>query len=186
MSTLLARIGDLAAVDTVSLKSELANALKLTASHLSYLAAIWAELEKRGEDLSGLKMGMGVWLARIAAGTLLAEIVVMYAGEPSVLRRASLLTTGQQQHVVESGQLPWVKELKKPKSYRPPKADDEEDGDELLGPAPERLLGIAKHGSVRDVALLILEMLKASDDPKGLADEVVQGMGDLGYINVVD
>lgn len=64
---------------------------------LTVLAAIWGELEKRGEDLSDLRTGLAVYLPQIAAGRLDAEAVVRFAGQPTVLRSLSGLPLQRQQ-----------------------------------------------------------------------------------------
>ena len=71
-STELDRIGSL---DTAELRAELASAIGLTAKHLLHLAAIWAELEHRGEDLTDLRTGIGAYLPEIAAGSVVPEAI---------------------------------------------------------------------------------------------------------------
>ena len=57
----------LVAMPTPDLREELARALTITADSLMYLAAVWKELEQRGEDLSDLRTGLGVYVPLIAA-----------------------------------------------------------------------------------------------------------------------
>ena len=73
-------------VSTPELRQELARGLTLTAEHLTKLGVIWAELERRGEDLSELRHGLARTLPLIAAGRLAAEAVVAFAGRPAILR----------------------------------------------------------------------------------------------------
>jgi len=47
---------------------------------------VWNELERRGEDLSDLRVGIARTLPLIAAGRLAAEAVVAFAGRPAHLR----------------------------------------------------------------------------------------------------
>lgn len=99
---------ELGSMSTQQLRTRLAQSLTLSARHLSYLAVIWAELERRGEDLSDLRTGLAAYLPLIAAGTLDAEAVVRFAGRPSVLRalaalpreQQSALTRGEPVHVL--------------------------------------------------------------------------------------
>lgn len=77
---------ELGSMSTQQLRSALAQSLAMSAQHLAYLAMIWSELEKRGEDLSDLRVGLAAYLPQIAAGRLDAEAVVRFAGQPTVLR----------------------------------------------------------------------------------------------------
>lgn len=101
-------IARLAAMDTPALRAELASALGLTARHLLYLAAVWAELERRGEDLSDLRTGIGAYLPLIAAGAVLPETVVRFAGQPTVLRSVSALPPEEQRRLAAGGGVPIV------------------------------------------------------------------------------
>lgn len=83
-------------METADLRRELARAIDLTAKHLTYLAAVWAELEKRGEDLAPLRSGLAVYLPHIAAGTVLPETVIRFAGNVTLLRAAASLPPDQQ------------------------------------------------------------------------------------------
>lgn len=83
-------------MDTPMLREELSRALDLTARHLLYLAAVWAELERRGEDLSALRSGLVVYLPLIAAKTVMPEVVVRFAGNQTLLRAVSMLPPEKQ------------------------------------------------------------------------------------------
>lgn len=76
---------NLSAMSTADLRAELSRGLSLTAQHFGRLAVIWGELERRGEDLSDLRRGLGARIPQIAAGLLAAEIVVAFASRPAVL-----------------------------------------------------------------------------------------------------
>jgi len=78
------------------LKNRLASILATTANGLRDMAAIVAELESRGEDLSALRIGMIDHLRRIACGQLLPEVVVRCAGQPRMLQLAIRLTLDDQ------------------------------------------------------------------------------------------
>lgn len=77
---------DLAGVSDDDLLAELARGLAHTADTLYRLGCIWAELERRGRDLSTLRHGLNKTLPLIAAGRLAAEAVVSFAGRPALLR----------------------------------------------------------------------------------------------------
>ncbi len=83
------------------LRAELARSLTMSAQHLAYLATIWSELEKRGEDLSDLRTGLAVYLPQIAAGRLDASAVIRFAGQPTVLRSISTLPLDEQRALAE-------------------------------------------------------------------------------------
>lgn len=76
----------LRAMSTQDLRTELGRALTLSADNIVQLAAIWRELEGRGEDLDDLRNGLGAYLPLIANGRLAAEAVVQFAGQRAVLR----------------------------------------------------------------------------------------------------
>ena len=90
---------DVASLSNEDLLAELASAIDTTARHVSRLALVWAELEKRGVDLSTLRSGLRVWLPVIAAGRLAAEVVVSFAGNGSLIRAlADLPLAAQRAH----------------------------------------------------------------------------------------
>lgn len=88
---------DLNNLSVQQLRAELAQSLTMSAQHLAYLAGIWAELERRGEDLSDLKTGLATYLPQIAAGRLSAAAVIRFAGQPTVLRSISTLSLTEQE-----------------------------------------------------------------------------------------
>lgn len=71
---------------TSELRKELSRAITMTADALSYLAACWVELERRGEDLSGLRVTLAPYLRAVASGTMAPEAVIAFAGRKMVLR----------------------------------------------------------------------------------------------------
>lgn len=101
-----AQASELAIAPTEELKSRLTSLLARTAEDLSSMAAIVGELERRGEDLSTLKLGIVHYLRRIAAGQLLPEIVVQYSGYPLMLRQATVLPIEDQRRLISGEPLP--------------------------------------------------------------------------------
>lgn len=89
--------------DIETLRRELASSLDLTAKALSYMAAIWKELERRGEDLSSLRRGMLAYVPKIAEGRLEAELVVKYASQRMLLNALAKTPLAQQRRLVEQG-----------------------------------------------------------------------------------
>lgn len=94
---------DLAAESSDQLKGRLAHLLGRSADDLREMASIVAELEHRGEDLSGLRLGIVDHLRRIAAGQLLPEVVVRFAGYPQLLRVVTALPLPDQQRLLDEG-----------------------------------------------------------------------------------
>ena len=74
--------------------------MRTTADGLRRMAAIVRVLEERGEDLRELRVGLVVYLRRIAYGQLLPEVVVRYAESPAVLRRISELALPDQRRLL--------------------------------------------------------------------------------------
>jgi hypothetical protein len=93
----------LAALDTPSLRAELGRALRVTAESLVYLAAIWHELENRGEDLASLRTGLSAYLPLIASGRADPQAVVAFAGQPTLLRAIIQLPIAEQQRLAAGG-----------------------------------------------------------------------------------
>jgi len=92
-------------MDTPMLRAELARALTVTAETLAYLGEVWRELERRGEDLSDIRAGLGQYLPRIAAGQLDAEVVVRFAGRQALLRAVGSLPINEQRRLALGGKV---------------------------------------------------------------------------------
>ena len=93
-------LAGLQSLPTDALFAELRQALEVTAAHLVRLAAIWRELEARGQDLSGLRGGLWSYMTRIASGKLKAEVVVAFAGHATLLRRLAELPHTDQDRIL--------------------------------------------------------------------------------------
>ncbi|OWY39355.1 hypothetical protein CEK28_08525 [Xenophilus sp. AP218F] len=85
------------------LREELAKSIELSARHLMRLAAIWMELERRGEDLSDLRVGLAAYLPHIAAGQLSADAVLRFAGQRTLLNMVATLPIDEQQRLARGG-----------------------------------------------------------------------------------
>lgn len=96
------------ALPTTELRAELSRALKITAEGLSYLAFVWTELERRGEDLSDLRSGLAEYLPQIAAGRLAPEAVVQFAGQKSVIRRVMNMPLDEQVRLAHGEPIPVI------------------------------------------------------------------------------
>jgi hypothetical protein len=89
----------IAAQTTEELRAELTRLLGFTADSVLRLAAVIAELESRGEDLSDLKIGLLPILREVAVGRLAAEAVVAFAGRRVVLRALVGVPLGMQRRL---------------------------------------------------------------------------------------
>lgn len=98
----------LATWPTADLRAELSRGLTLAADHLARLSLVWAELERRGEDLSDLRRGLARHLPRIAAGQLAAEAVVAFAGRPRLLDALVGVPLGQQRDLAAGKAIPVI------------------------------------------------------------------------------
>jgi hypothetical protein len=90
---------------TAQLRQELSRGLRLAADNLLRLALVVKALEARGEDLSGLRVGLLLFLRQIAAGQLLPEVVVRFAGVPSLIERIGRLPHDEQRRLADGGQV---------------------------------------------------------------------------------
>lgn len=83
------------------LRRRLSDSLGLTAKSLLRSARLVGALERRGEDLSGLKIGILNHLRKIACGQLLPEVLVRYAAKPSLVVLIGNLPITDQQRLVD-------------------------------------------------------------------------------------
>lgn len=90
------------------LRQELEKALSITAEHLQYLAAVWRELESRGEDLSHLRIGLAGYLPMIANGRIEPRLVVQYAGRKTILSALSRLPFEEQRRIADDAHVTLV------------------------------------------------------------------------------
>lgn len=100
---LATRQQQLATLSVAELKGELQKALTVTAEHLRYLAAVWNELENRGEDLSHLKTGLVGYLPMIAHNRIDPRLIVQYADRKTVLAAISRLPIAEQERLADTG-----------------------------------------------------------------------------------
>ena len=96
-------------LSTDDLRRELGQAITYTARSVQYLAVVWSELKRRGEDLSQIKIGLGSYLEEVAAGRLAAEAVVSFAGSKMVLRWLSRQPI-ERQRKIAAGELVTVRD----------------------------------------------------------------------------
>ncbi|UOO77907.1 hypothetical protein LVJ85_05455 [Neisseria sp. Dent CA1/247] len=92
-------------LSTAELKERLAAAVSITAEYLTYIAAVWQELEKRGEDMSSLRHGLMAYIPMIANKRLDARVVVNYAGQKTLIASLASLPIERQQQLIEKGSI---------------------------------------------------------------------------------
>ena len=95
----------LAELETEDLKHLLEQQMQVTADHDARRAAIWVELERRGEDMSRMRTGLAQYLPAVAARRLLPEAVVRLAGNRLALRAIASLEPDEQRRVLDAGSL---------------------------------------------------------------------------------
>ncbi|EHM49932.1 hypothetical protein [Cardiobacterium valvarum] len=94
---------DLQAMSTEMLKAQLAKAVSITAEYLAYIAMVWQELERRGEDMTAMRHGLMAYVPMIANKELDARVVVNYAGQKTLIALMSNLPLQEQQALIERG-----------------------------------------------------------------------------------
>lgn len=100
----MAPLGDhLTRMETTALKEALAKSITITSQAVAYMAAVWNELERRGEDLSALRSGISAYLPMVASGHLDAEAVVAFAGQRMVLASVATLPLEEQRRLARGG-----------------------------------------------------------------------------------
>lgn len=101
---------ELPSLSVGELRAELVRALEISAASLAYLAAVYRELVRRGEDLSDLRSGLAVHLPAIADGKLAPEAAVRFAGRAMLLRCVATLPLAEQRRLADGGVVPVVRE----------------------------------------------------------------------------
>ena len=105
---------EITAADTQTLRQHLSQALTVTARALIYTAAIWKELERRGEDLSSYDLDLGIDPVGVLAatgslGAVWTEIAPRVAGAAADLEAAGFrgrifLADGRPYHEAGAGE----------------------------------------------------------------------------------
>lgn len=153
-----------AELSTDALKAELARLLGFSAENLLRLAVVVGELESRGEDLSQLKIGLLPILRQIAAGTLLPDVVVLYAGQPSALKRIAAMPIAEQQRVAKG------ERAVSPDPPRPRHGRSSQPATECAMP---HLKSIVANGGTKDVADMVLDMISYATRPDDVFSRVI-------------
>jgi hypothetical protein len=162
-------IAELRTLSTEDLRQQLIDRLGLTAESLLRTACLVAVLEERGEDLSGLKIGLLNHLRKMAAGKLLPEIVVQFAGNGKLINRISELAIADQRRILAGADPKEVLRLEAPAPRHSPAPHNEkpnlhqkEEDAELFAQRPEAVIPA---GSPRDVAEYLFRLVVKHDQP---------------------
>jgi hypothetical protein len=165
---------EIRSMTTDALRTALVSGLRLSVFHLLRTALIYQELEERGEKVEGVSDGLLTILGRIARGDLLAEVVVRFAGSPSVMARVGRMPVEEQRAVV--GDDDRVKDLLRPRPRKtvrqgvlhkerrqsPLKSDTRSDIEQ------RHPLLIAERATVKDLAELIVGMAGRHPEPQAV------------------
>lgn len=100
---------DLRAMDTEALREELYNAIGITVRAIKHVAAIWTELEARGEDLSDVRFALASYMRPVQSGRLLPEAVAQLAGRRRTLDLVATLPVDDQRRLIEGQAVEVVK-----------------------------------------------------------------------------
>ena len=92
---------DIRHTDTAVLREALYDAIGVTVSAIQRVAAIWAELERRGEDLSDIKFALAAYMRPVQAGRLLPEAVAQLAGRRRTLDAVASLPIEDQRRLIK-------------------------------------------------------------------------------------
>lgn len=96
---------DLSSVSTAELREQLHVAIGLTARAVAHVAAIWNELTRRGEDLSGVKFALRDYMSAVASGRLLPEAVALLAGRLRTLDAVAQLPVSDQRLLISGAEI---------------------------------------------------------------------------------
>lgn len=100
---------DLRTMDTEALREELYNAIGITVRAIERVAAIWTELEARGEDLSDVRFALSSYMRPVQSGRLLPEAVAQLAGRRRTLDLVATLPVADQRRLIEGEAVEVVK-----------------------------------------------------------------------------
>lgn len=89
------------AMTDAELEARLTKATSLTVEGLREMAVIMTEKKRRGHDLSNVRIGLRHHLLRIGSGQLLPEVVVHFAGKPSLFNVIGTLPHDEQKRLAD-------------------------------------------------------------------------------------
>jgi hypothetical protein len=161
--------------DTERLKQELAQGLRVVRERLLTLAAVLAELDARGEEVTGDRHLLNL-LRKIGSGELLVDAVVRFAGRPSVLASVAAMPVTEQGRVVgETDEEVEERFRTRKRAARPAPAARPHRGTAHL----PTMADMGKSGTAKDVAQLCLDIIGASADPPVVAELLLPRLQEL-------
>jgi hypothetical protein len=146
------------ALTTEQLRREFTEGLRLSSDHLTRLALVLEELERRGDSVTGASAGLLNLLRRIARGELLAETVVRFAGSPQVMASVGKLPVVDQQAILAD-------EKRQAELLRPRPAKSHSKGERRQDIESKNPLMAAELATSKDLAEMIAEMISRHPDP---------------------
>ena len=99
-------VPDLSQLSIEQLEAEFSSALKDTADGLLRLAAAVTELERRGRDMSHLKLNLISYLRMIAARQLLPDVVLYLGDQKAKVQAIADLPLSRQRALLEENEVP--------------------------------------------------------------------------------
>lgn len=91
---------ELESVPTTDLRRQLDEAIGVTEAAIISVATIWAELTRRGENLSDIRFSLAPFMLPVARGQLLPGLVVAMSGQTRALQRVAELPVDDQTRLV--------------------------------------------------------------------------------------
>lgn len=149
------------------LRADFEKGLRIARDQLIRLAAVLTELDSRGETVEGNKDLLKM-LRRIASGELLPEVVVQFAGSPTVMRRVGRLPVKEQEEALATDAEDIRQDLLRTYSHKARGPNSSACGEELPS-----LTSMAAHASPGDVAEMCMELVNAAEDPRAVAERLL-------------
>lgn len=165
------------------LKQQLIECLGFTVKNVQKMALLVSELEKRGEKLDDLKIGIVPYLRKIARGVLLPEIIVKFAGDNTALKEVANMPIESQRKIVDG-----KSEYKPRPRYRNSVGKASTSSQVIVNDRDEKenaITGVAKRGTPRDIAEMMFGLVQRSPDSGMVLQHFFKMLVNHGYaVNV--
>lgn len=96
---------ELQSIGTAELRAQLDQAIGMTEEAIVRVATIWAELTRRGEDMSGVRFSLARFMTPVARGRLLPGLVVAMSGQTRALDRIAQLPLPDQERLARGEEI---------------------------------------------------------------------------------
>ncbi len=146
-------------IPTARLRLEIADGLRISAERIARCACAVAEIETRGEKVTGVPSGLLSLLRKVAAGKLLPNLMERLAAEPTKLDRAAKLPVETQARIA-SGEM-----VLPPINRGRDRAQNSAAGPKSHGKSLDDLLTQACDSHPRDLADMIASMILRNNRP---------------------